>query len=113
MFIRSIPDRAVIAALAAVFCLALLIYGYARPGLRVIEKKETEVTLQPDFEMPKGAVPSWVKKPPTKQKVIQDIPMVIRESTAMIGVTSGALVRSENGALEMSPSKSGNARCPT
>ena len=107
------PRRAIYAATATVFWLALLVHGYSRPGLQVIQKKEVEVKLPPDPGMPDGPVPSWVDKAPATQKVVQDIPTTIREQSAVVLVTMGAITRTADGGLMMSQTKAGSPRCPT
>lgn len=110
----NIPRRAVFAALAAVFGLVLLVHGYSRPGLQVIGKKEVVVKLPPDPGLPDdGPVPSWVEKPPTTQKVIEDFTAIVPEREAMVRVTVGAIARAVDGALVVSEMNAGSPRCPT
>lgn len=107
------PRRAMSAALASVFGLVLLAHGYTRPGLRVVGKKEVEVKLPPDAGFPDGPVPSWVVKPPTSQKVMEDFTATIRERTAITKVTMGAITRTADGELRVSETKAGSPACPT
>ena len=107
------PRRAIHAFLASAFALALLAFGYASPGLRVVKKKEVEEKLPLDPGLPDGPLPAWVAQPPKTQKVIKEIDATIRERTAMLAVTMGALVRGENGVLNLSDMNAGSPRCPT
>ncbi|MEI6034133.1 MAG: hypothetical protein WCS65_07635 [Verrucomicrobiae bacterium] len=107
------PRRAIFAAAATIFGLGLLVYGYARPGLRVVEKKEVEVKLPPDPGMPEGPVPEWMDKPPTTQKVIEDFAATLREQSVISLVTMGAITRTASGGLLVTETKAGSPRCPT
>jgi len=107
------PRRAIHAALAAFFGLALLVHGYTRPGLEAVEKKEVDVKLPPEVGMPEGPVPSWVEQPPTTQKVMQDFPVTLREQAAVTLVTMGAITRTADGGLIVSETDAGSPRCPT
>jgi hypothetical protein len=80
---RTLPRRAVFAALAAFFGLFLLVHGYTRPGLLVIGKKVVEVKLPPEPGLPED-VPAWIEKPPTTQKVIEDFTATVPEWEAMV-----------------------------
>ena len=109
---RTLPRRAVFAALAAFFGLFLLVHGYTRPGLLVIGKKVVEVKLPPEPGLPED-VPAWIEKPPTTQKVIEDFTATVPEWEAMVRVTVGAIARTAGGALMVTEMNAGSPRCPT
>ena len=107
------PRRAIISALAVLLGPVLLIHGYTRIGVTVLENKVTEEKLPAEFSVPAGMLPSWAPAPPKTQKITTEVARVISEGAAIVRVTSGTIARSDDGKLRISEAKPGAARCPT
>ena len=110
---HSMPRRALQSALAAVCALGLLIHGYTRPGLRVVEKRATEAKTEPDVGAPTESAASLEEKTPAPQKTSEDVSSLIREQAAIVHVTNGTIARTADGELRVSEPAAGSAKCPT